>query len=192
MNCININCNRQKFAKQLCKSCYDKWYRSTFKGKERRKLAQEKVRNTENRKIYTKNYNTKYKNRRNKLRSVRYNTDINYKLSENLRKRINKAIKNNQKSGSAIKDLGCSIEQFKIYIESKFQSGMTWDNYGRKPGVKCWEIDHVKPLNNFDLTSSEEFKKAAHFSNLQPMWAEDNNKKRAKYFEENIYESDIT
>jgi len=86
----------------------------------------------------------------------RLKTDINYKLSCNLRCRLNRAIKNNQKAGSAVKDLGCSIPELKIWIEQQFKPGMTWENYGE------WHIDHIIPLSKFDLTDRKQFLKACH------------------------------
>ena len=96
--------------------------------------------------------------------------DIQYKLSCNLRSRLNSAINNNYKSGSAVKDLGCSIEELKSYLESKFQSGMSWDNWT----TDGWHIDHIKPLTSFDLTDRNQLLEACHYTNLQPMWATDN------------------
>ena len=62
------------------------------------------------------------------------------------------------------------MEELKIYLESKFLPGMTWDNWS-KDG---WHIDHVVPLASFDLTNKEQFDKACHYTNLQPLWAKDN------------------
>lgn len=98
----------------------------------------------------------------------RYHNDINFKLSLNLRTRINSIIKRKIKAGSAIRDLGCSIEDLKQYLEQQFESGMTWDNHGE------WHIDHIKPLSSFDLTNRDEFLQACHYTNLQPLWAKDN------------------
>jgi len=103
-------------------------------------------------------------------RKYRYNTDIKFKLSIVLRTRLNAAIKNGQKAGSAIKDLGCSVDLLKSYLESKFLPNMTWDNWG-KDG---WHIDHIIPISSFDLTNRDELLKACHYTNLQPMWALDN------------------
>ena len=99
------------------------------------------------------------------------------RIATNLRSRIRKALQKEQKTGSAVRDLGCSIVDFKQHLESKFTEGMTWDNYGRNG----WHIDHIKPLASFDLEDLEKFKKACHYSNLQPLWAKDNLKKSDKY-----------
>ena len=109
----------------------------------------------------------------------KYLSDTSNRLADNLRSRLRKAIKNNQKTGSAVDDLGCSIEELKIYLESQFQDNMSWDNYG----LKGWHIDHIIPLASFDLTIEEEFKKACHYTNLQPLWAKDNLIKGAKHDE---------
>lgn len=99
----------------------------------------------------------------------RYKNDINYRLASILRSRLNCALRNS-KGGSAVDDLGCSIEEFKLYLESKWQLGMTWNGHGRDG----WHIDHIIPLVSFDLTDPEQLKKACHYTNLQPLWAEDN------------------
>jgi hypothetical protein len=101
--------------------------------------------------------------------------DVNYRLRRKLRVRLYMATKNNQKIGSAVKDLGCSIEFFKQYIESKFYENMTWNNWG-----KVWQLDHIKELNTFDLTNKEQFKKAVHYTNLQPLTIEDHRYKTSK------------
>ena len=98
----------------------------------------------------------------------RYHSDIQFRLSKVLRSRVAMALKKNQKRGSAIRDLGCSISELRLYLENQFQPGMSWDNYGK------WHIDHIIPLISFDLTDREQFKKACHFTNLQPLWAEEN------------------
>jgi len=96
--------------------------------------------------------------------------DDKYRIKGNLRSRLNKAITGNYKTGSAVADLGCSIEELKKHLESQFQPGMNWDNYG----LHGWHIDHIKSLASFDLSNPDEAKKACHYTNLQPLWAEDN------------------
>ena len=121
------------------------------------------------------------KKRKLRRHNERYKTDIHYRLKVNLRNRLRHAVKNNQKIGSAVKDLGCTVDKLKSYLESQFTPGMAWSNYGRKG----WHIDHIKPLSKFDLTNLEQFKQACHYSNLQPLWAEDNMSKGDKYEEHN-------
>jgi len=84
---------------------------------------------------------------------------------------MNRAIKGQFKSNSTTKSLGCTIVELKIYLESKFQPNMSWDNYGE------WHLDHIKPLASFDLNNPDEYAKACHYTNLQPLWAIDNIKK---------------
>ena len=118
--------------------------------------------------------NRQYAIKKNSERTKkRIQTDLNYKLTKYLRTRLRNAVKNNQKTGSAIRDLGCSMSELKKYLESKWQPGMTWDNYG----FYGWHIDHVRPLASFDLSNSEQCQAACHYMNLQPLWASDNFKK---------------
>ena len=104
----------------------------------------------------------------------RLKTEIGYRLAYYLRVRLNKALKGNYKSGSAVRDLGCSVEELKIYLESLFRDGMNWGNHGE------WHIDHKKPLDSFDLTDRTQLLEACHYTNLQPLWAKDNLKKGNK------------
>ena len=99
-----------------------------------------------------------------------------FKISCNLRSRFWQALKNNQKAGHTIELIGCTIEEVKYLLESKWTEGMNWDNYG-KGG---WDIDHIIPLSSFDLTDPEQQKKACHYTNLQPLWHIDNIKKGDK------------
>ena len=153
-----------------CKDCRNV-YRNSFysQNKHISKTYYENKKNSikEERKQYfqdNKEYFRKYKANRRKL-------DIQYRLSDYLRSRLNKALKGNYKTGSAVRDLGCSIEDFKLYLESKFEQGMNWNNYG------MWHIDHIKPLVSFELSERKELLKAVHYTNLQPLWAIDNLKK---------------
>ena len=106
----------------------------------------------------------------------RYENEIQYKLAYLLRTRISSAFKGNFKSGSAVRDLGCSIDFLKLHLETLFQPEMSWNNHG----LYGWHIDHIKPLASFDLTSREQLLKACNYKNLQPLWAKDNLRKGCK------------
>lgn len=109
--------------------------------------------------------------------------DTNFKLAINLRARLRTALKNNYKTGSAISDLGCTIDKLHIYLESMFQKGMAWGNYGSFG----WHIDHKIPLISFNLIDREQFKKACYYTNLQPLWWKDNLSKGAKLIKQEQY-----
>lgn len=83
------------------------------------------------------------------------------------------------KHGHPTQDLGCTLKDLISYIEARMFSGMTWDN--RAEGL--WHIDHREPLSSFDLTDREQFLEAWHFTNLQPLWAEDNISKGTSWTE---------
>ncbi len=136
--------------------------------------AQKKREYYERTKARWKDYRESHRDEAATRRRNRINSDPEFRLSSNLRTRLNKAIKSNAKTGSAVSDLGCTIKYLKSYLESMFKIGMTWDNYGK------WHIDHIKPLISFDLTNPLELKKACHYTNLQPLWATDNLVKGSK------------
>lgn len=70
------------------------------------------------------------------------------------------------------KVLGCSTKEFCQYLESQFEEGMTWENHG--VGRGRWNIDHIKPCANFDLTDQKQFNECWHHTNMRPLWAEQN------------------
>jgi len=71
--------------------------------------------------------------------------------------------------------LGCTVEELRAHLEKQFKRGMSWSNYGR------WHIDHIRPCASFDLTDPEQQRICFHYSNLQPLWAEENMRKGAKH-----------
>jgi hypothetical protein len=194
--CLTCKTNQTTkwYSGPLCRQCYrklphvkqselassrvcSKVYREKNKITLARKNKEWKENNTERAALYQKEYRRKNKHKKNELEKERRMTDVEFKLVGNLRRRLNIALKKNVKTGSAVRDLGCSIEQFKAYIESMFQSGMDWNNWSRHG----WHIDHIRPLSNFDLLDAEQLKMACHYTNLQPLWATSNLIKGSKY-----------
>jgi len=119
-------------------------------------------------------YDAANRDKKNAYNRNRKANNIQVKLSCNLRTRLWLATKRNSKSGSAVRDLGCTITELKDYLEEQFQHGMNWDNYGD------WHIDHIRPLASFKLENRDELLKACHYTNLQPLWAADNTSKGCK------------
>jgi len=96
-----------------------------------------------------------------------------FRLKENIRTRINLSLKGKNKGISTAKLLGCSIDDYKLYLERQFDNNMTWENYGT-----YWEIDHIQELYKFDLTDKIQQKQAFHFTNTQPLSIQENRRKR--------------
>lgn len=89
-------------------------------------------------------------------------------LNKTLRRRFQASFKGCKNYSEAIRRLtGCSLADLRLHLESQFQPGMSWANYG----FEGWHIDHRVPISSFDLTDPEQRQKAFHFSNLQPLWA---------------------
>lgn len=92
---------------------------------------------------------------------------------------------------TALKDnkSGCHWESFVDYtlaelvghLESLFQAGMNWDNYGK------WHVDHIRPRASFSFECADdpEFQECWALKNLQPLWAADNMRKGATYKTDN-------
>ena len=126
------------------------------------KQKSEYVRRPEVRKHRSEYSNTYSKERRK--------NDIQFRLGLLLRCRLNDIFRGGGKYGSAVRDLGCSLTELKAYLEQKFEPEMSWKNHGHKG----WHIDHVFPLSRFDLSNREQFMRACHYTNLQPLWWQDN------------------
>lgn len=153
---------------------YNKNYR--LKKKENIKVYNEEYRqkNAEAISLKRKEYRQKNKDKINEYNKFRLESNPNAKISKGLRNRLRdflklKGIKKTQKFESYV---GCSIDQLKAHLESQFQDGMTWNNYGE------WHIDHILPLSN--ARDEEQLYKLCHYLNLRPLWAKDNIKKNNK------------
>lgn len=106
-------------------------------------------------------------------------TDVEYKLKENMSRRIRSELNMLLKIGKdkSTKDyVGCSMEYLKMYLESKFDIGMSWNNYGIS-----WQIDHIIPCKSWKLTNPIDNYYCWNYKNLQPMWSFENKSKKDKY-----------
>ena len=107
-------------------------------------------------------------------RKYKINRKLNdplFKLTRNIRNAIRKSFINNgyKKTSKTFLILGCSFEEFKQHLESKFETWMTWDNYGLYNGTANygWDIDHIIPSST--ALTEEDVIKLNHYTNLQPM-----------------------
>jgi len=162
-----------------CKTLYRKNNIEQFRARKLKWYQKKKLQKSlipKQKKIKDKNHKPAYKLKRKEKERLQRQTDLNFRMLGNLRTRIYHAMKKDTKGKKTKELLGCSIQELKIYLESKFREGMSWDNYGKYG----WHIDHIIPCSMFDLTNLEQQKKCFHYSNLQPLWAVDNLKKYNK------------
>jgi hypothetical protein len=102
------------------------------------------------------------------------------KAKDNMRTRLKQIMKTVKKGGSFSKSsiLGCTTKEFAKHLESKFNNGMTWDNYGTH-----WHVDHIIPCAAFDHSDLRQIKQCWHWTNMQPLIAKDNIMKSDKLTE---------
>jgi len=101
----------------------------------------------------------------------RYQLNPLFKLKKNIRTIIGKGFRVNgyTKSSKTQNILGCSFDEFKEHIQSKFEPWMNWDNKGLYNGEKDygWDIDHIIPLSSAETV--EDVIRLNHYTNLQPL-----------------------
>lgn len=120
-----------------------------------------------------KNYR-RIRDRKNKRARERRKEDPVYHLINKVRCRLRKYLitLSITKKNRTFDIIGCTPEFLKEYLEKQFRDGMNWENRGE------WHIDHIIPLSS--ATSEEELYKLCHYTNLQPLWAEENLRKGNK------------
>lgn len=81
-------------------------------------------------------------------------------------------MKNLEKTKHTIEYLGCTEQEFYDHIIKQMIPGMTFDNI---------HLDHIKPISKWNLEDEEELRKCCHYTNIQPLFAEDNLSKSDKW-----------
>jgi hypothetical protein len=125
-------------------------------------------------KEYMGAYRKQHKDRINQRFYDRLKTEPCIKLRHAIRTRLNRVLRRQGLSDTKQALFGCTFDELVAHIEQQFAPGMTWDNHG----VSGWHIDHIMPLSKFDLSDPQELARAQHYTNLRPMWAADNIRKR--------------
>lgn len=182
---------REKYGvKSKCKKC-EQEISKKYREKNSEKIKESRIKykqyhkeyyqnNSDTIKTRIKNWQLEHKEELNEYwktyRNERYQTDLLFSLKNNLRCRINSAIKNNSKSSTSVDLLGCSIEEYKLYLEKQFDENMNWENWGT-----YWEIDHIKPICTFNLSLKEDQLLAFNYKNTQPLEKNKNRTKSKKY-----------
>jgi hypothetical protein len=177
-----------KLERKEYKKEKDKEYYENPKNKERILKRRKEYREEPGIKEKEKEYQKEYRVNPEKIENIRKSkrewermkreNDVGYRIKASLRSRIYDAIKNNRKSAHTMELIGCSMEFLEDWLEYQFDADMNWNNYG------SWTIDHIKPCASFDLSSEEEQKVCFHWTNLRPLEAGENSRKKDYYDDE--------
>lgn len=96
---------------------------------------------------------------------------VQARLLRILRRRFQAAFRYGTNYSKTIRQLvGCPLDELRRHLESLWQPGMTWENYG----FDGWHIDHKQPCASFDMSNESDRRQCFHYSNLQPLWAKQN------------------
>ncbi len=161
----------------ICRDCCNK------EAEEYRKKNREKL--NEKQKEYQKKNKESYNEYQKKYQKERRKTDPKFRLSQSMSANINQSLKLGKNGRHWEIIVGYTIQDLIKYLEQRFQEGMNWGNYGE------WHIDHVIPIAVFNFTKSEhiDFQRCWALSNLQPLWAKENKRKKDKlklHFQPNL------
>ena len=158
---------------RICDSKYDKEYQSKTNVRAKRDKSPEAK---EYRKQYIAGNKDWWRKYEREYKNSRRQEDMFFKIKGNLSSRLSKLINKKGQELNTQELIGCNRDIFLQHLESQFTEGMTWENYG----LKGWHVDHIMPISSYDLTNEDEVKKACHYTNLQPLWWQDNLEKGDK------------
>lgn len=185
---FNKNKHRPDGLSDWCRACdssSSRLYKRNNPEKVREGDKRQREKNREKNKLYSKNWKTENPEyMKDYLRNKRAD-DPHYRIMHNVGNNVYVCFKRflgGKIEGEHTLDIiGCSWDDLVKRFEEMFYTRadgtpMTLDNYG-KGG---WEIDHIIPLSSFDLTDKGQLYKAWYYTNLQPLWKEDNLNKRVE------------
>lgn len=167
--------------KTICRTCVNFRNLQRCKDpikKEQKQRSQRKYANSDKGKANKLIYRNNSKEKRRIYCKNRWKNDPVFRMGIICRTRIKCALNGHTKGASSKELLGCTIQEYKKYLEKLFIPGMSWDNYGKESTQ--WSIDHILCCNLFDLTDLVQQKLCFHYSNTVPMWHSDNHRKGDK------------
>lgn len=160
---FDINLARFDGKSYICNSCTRKRWKERYAGRGREYYQKHRRKRIDYAVSYNKTHPEVRKNYEREKEQVIYKAEA-HRLKASLK--TSKA-----RASEAFKpSIGCSNKQLAAHIESKWKPGMTWDNYN----FQGWHIDHIIPAKAYDLTNSEQRNKYRHYTNLQPLWKDEN------------------
>jgi hypothetical protein len=198
MTKICIKCEKEKELKEFgkrkkskdgygnqCKPCLNNLAKIRLnnlseEGKEKRRMRRNELkRKSWKNNIEDPEFKLRLKTKRKEYHLNKLETDPIYKIKISYSRRLNKYLRRGRCDRSDnvpyfLDKLGCSFEEFKIYLESKFEDWMNWENYGLYNGELNygWDIDHIIPLST--SKTENDIYHLSHYSNLQPLCSKTN------------------
>ena len=143
---------------------YYKALRAKNNDPEKNKEYWEKFKQSEKYMVASKEWNKNNRERINQKTKERKKSNYLLRLQDSVTSIINYHLK--KKTQKTSEYLGCSYEEYSLYLEKQFTKNMNWDNYGT-----YWEIDHTIPLSKNG---------SFHYSNTTPMTISENRSKSNK------------
>lgn len=153
---------------------YNKKWHQENRGEALERMRRWRQENQTHRQEYKKLYRSLNKEKTRQNYKDWLNNNPIAKVAKSCRSRIREILnsKNLDKKLSFSQYIGCTGKELITYIENKFHSGMSWDNYGN------WHIDHIVPLSV--ANTEDQVYKLCHYTNLAPVWSTDNITKNNK------------
>jgi hypothetical protein len=157
-------------------------YQKEYIGNNKDKIKQNKKEYYQNNKDKIKQYKKEYSKKyykKNREKIIQYNIkrkknllpDPIFKLHKNISNGIRRNLKivGCNKNSKTQRILGCTYDEFKLHIESQWEEGMNWDNYGKYNGEEKygWDYDHIIPISSGKC--EEDIIRLNHHSNIQPL-----------------------
>lgn len=155
---------------RTCKSCVNKHSKSYYNQRSSCDIDWKSKRSNS-----TKRWRSQNRQAHNTYQRTRNARNLTARLFRNVNRAILASLRGEYKSESTIRLLGCTIKEFKKHLESQFQPGMTWENYGN--GENRWNIDHLIPTSWINAYDADHLRLVSHRWNMRPMWSQDNSKR---------------
>lgn len=170
--------NNPEIIKAVAKKTYLK-HKDKVNAKKKEWYQKNKQRHAEKREAYAIKNKDRLLAARRKWERNRMDTDINYLLQKTLRGRVREALKSTggRKAERTESLIGCTVQEFRQYIETQFKDGMSWDNWA----FDGWHLDHKVPVSWFNLENENCRKLAFNYKNMQPLWWQENFSKNNRY-----------
>lgn len=173
-----VKSNKKKYYdkhKEVLNQKTREWYARNSE----QSLEQKRNHYQENRELVLERSKLWTKNNRSKVNDyIKTKKEKNplFRFELNMRSRINQYLSQKKitKRNKTFEIVGIELNDLKNHIEKQFTEGMNWDNYG----IYGWHIDHIIPLCS--AKDENELLKLFYYTNLQPLWAEDNLKKNGR------------